>query len=208
MRLENLERDRFLLHVGTCDPRKNLPRLLQAFASAAEGEGDPPSLVLAGAPGLASEAVEREIEHLGIASLVQRLGYVCDDELQWLYQSCSGFLYPSLAEGFGLPVLEALSQGAAVLTSDTSSLPEVAGDAALLVDPTDVAAMRAGLSELSRDTETRRRLRSDGPKRAARFSWARTAEKARKCYERAAAMEKLHRRLHDPELASRLLGRD
>ena len=207
-RLENLVRDRFVLHVGTCDPRKNLPRLLQAFASAVEAEDDPLSLVLAGAPGLASEAVEREIEDLGITPLVQRLGYVGDDELQWLYQSCSGFLYPSLVEGFGLPVLEALSQGAAVLTSDASSLPEVAGDAAILVDPTDVAAMRAGLVELCRDTETRRRLRAEGPKRAARFSWERTAEEARKCYERAAAMEKLHRRPHDSGLASRLLGRE
>ena len=107
---------------------------------------------------------------------VKLLGYVDDDELAELYAGCSCFAYPSLYEGFGLPVLEAMSAGAPVITSNVSSLPEVAGDSALMVDPLDVAAITAALVEVLTNPATAKRLGVAGRKRAATFSWDRTAQ--------------------------------
>src|SRR4030081_1097962 len=102
---------------------------------------------------------------------VQRLGYVDDASLQWLYENCTAFCYPSLLEGFGLPVVEAMSMGAAVLTSSVTSLPEVVGDAGLLVDPFDVDAIHAGMRTLATEESALRQLRSRALMRAAQFSW-------------------------------------
>jgi alpha-1,3-rhamnosyl/mannosyltransferase len=162
--------DRFVLATGTLEPRKNLPRLIQAHAALG---ADAPPLLLAGPSGWQLEdalagAAERP-------DAVRQLGYVADSDLAALYRLCTVFAYPSLYEGFGLPVLEAMSAGAPVVTSSVSSLPEVAGDAALLVDPLDVEALSAALGRVLGDAALAARLRSAGRARAASFSWERTA---------------------------------
>jgi glycosyltransferase involved in cell wall biosynthesis len=152
----------YLLSVGTLEPRKNLPRLIEAAAGR--------RLVLVGARGW--EAGEIEAAARAADTDVALLGRVGDDELVALYQGAEAFCYPSLYEGFGLPVLEALAAGVPVVTSNVSSLPEVAGDAAVLVDPLDVGSIRAGIDEALRRAEE---LRAAGPRQAAGFSWERTA---------------------------------
>ena len=165
----------FLLAVGTLEPRKNLPRLLAAFAEA----GLPGHhLVVAGPSGWGETLGE-------VPPRVVLAGRVPDPVLRGLYELADGLAYPSLYEGFGLPVVEAMAAGTPVLTSTTSSLPEVAGDAALLVDPADADAIAAGLHRLVTDQELRRRLRAAGPERAARFTWPACAEATWAGYERA-----------------------
>ncbi len=159
----------FVLAVGTLEPRKNLIALIEAFVSAAP----PFQLVLAGARGWGGTELDDLIRRH--ADVVRPIGFVPDEELPALYAEASAFAFPSLEEGFGLPVLEAMAAGTAVLTSDRSSLPEVTGDAALLVDPTDVGAIAAGLDRLLSDEELRVELGRRGRERAATFTWARTA---------------------------------
>ncbi|HYF24307.1 MAG TPA: glycosyltransferase family 1 protein [Baekduia sp.] len=159
----------YVLAVGTIEPRKNLVRLLDAWA--AGGFGATHDLLLTGPAGWDDAAILERAREVG----AQRTGHVPDAELLALYAGCDAFAYPALYEGFGLPVVEALAAGAPVLTSTTSSLPEVAGDAALLVDPADTTAITGGLRRLLGDEALRARLRAAGPAQAARFSWERTA---------------------------------
>jgi len=166
----------FVLAVGTLEPRKNLERLMEAWISLSSDERAGHELLLVGPTGWEAESI---LERAGSSPDVRTLGHVSDDELAALYAGCSVFAYPSLYEGFGLPVLEAMSAGAAVLTSSVSSLPEVAGDAALLVDPRDVPAIAHGLRSLIQDTDLRNRLGTAGRARAAEFSWESTARRTR-----------------------------
>ncbi len=189
--LSRLDKDRFLLFVGTLEPRKNPLRLLRAYARYAAAATDPLPLALAGGSGWLVDGFDRLVETSNLSSRILRLGYVDDRELQWLYRSCRAFVYPSLFEGFGLPVVEALSQGAAVVTSKTSSLPEVTGDdAAILIDPTDEDELLRAIEKITGETEVRDRLRERAPEAAARFSWSRTAAEVLAIYERVAATEK------------------
>lgn len=188
----------YFLYVGTLQPRKNLERLIEAFAMAARqlegalvgGAGASaalawswpagvahagPTLAIAGRRGWLSDAIERRAVELGVADRVRFLGYVPDADLPALLSAATAFVFPSLYEGFGMPVLEAMACGAPVLTSSTSSLPEVAGDAALLVDPIDTAAIAAALARLATDEPLRADLRARGLARAAQFSWERCA---------------------------------
>ena len=129
--------------------------------------------MLAGAPGWeTAETFARVAEH---ARLVKTLGYVPDEDLPALYRGADVFCYPSLYEGFGIPVLEAMQSGTAVLTSGRSSMPEVAGDAARYVEPDDVSDMALGLSELLTDARLRQRLAERGLQRARHFTWEKTA---------------------------------
>ena len=162
---------RFVLGVGTLEPRKNLVRLIDAWGAVPEAVRDGAPLVLVGPKGWEVEEIERRAGAAG----VRTLGFVPDEDLALLYAACTAFAYPSLYEGFGLPVLEALASGAPTVTARVSSLPEVAGDAALLVDPRDTEAIAAALGRLLTDDGLRERLRAAGPRRAAGFSWARTA---------------------------------
>jgi glycosyltransferase involved in cell wall biosynthesis len=163
----------YVLATGTLEPRKNLPRLISAFASLSPELRAGRQLVLAGAPGW---EMDETFAHLRIhAGLVRTLGYVPDEDLPALYRGADVFCYPSLYEGFGIPVLEALRSGTAVLTSNRSSMPEVAGQAARYVDPENVADIAAGLAELLGDPALRERLAREGPVRAERFSWESTA---------------------------------
>jgi glycosyltransferase involved in cell wall biosynthesis len=185
-----LSADRFFLSVCTLEPRKNLARLLEAYAEYAAQTPEPMPLVLAGGRGWLMEGFEQQIRTLNLGGRLIRMGYVDDRTLQWLYQNCHSFLYPSLFEGFGLPVVEALSQGAAVLTSRCTSLPEVAGDAAVYVDPTNSAGIADGLCRLAVDESARAQLRNRARDQAAKFSWHAAAQQTIECYHRALGMQK------------------
>jgi glycosyltransferase involved in cell wall biosynthesis len=164
----------FLLAVGTLEPRKNLPRLVEAFASLPVGVQAAHPLVVVGAAGWSTGPTLAALRSLGDRCHI--LGHVSDAALAALYRRCGAFCYPSLGEGFGLPVLEAMQAGAPVITSDLSSLPEVGGDAVEYVDPRSVSGIATGLRRVLEDPELQARLSAAGPARAARFSWAQTAE--------------------------------
>lgn len=164
----------YALVTGTLEPRKNLPRLIEAFAGLAEDSRRQWTLALAGAPGWETDATfASAAAHAG---LVLTLGYVPEDDLPALYRQAELFCYPSLYEGFGIPVLEAMQSGTAVLTSSVSSMPEVGGDAARYADPRDVGDIRRGLSELLGDPDLRSRCAAAGRARAEMFDWTATAE--------------------------------
>jgi len=189
-RLKGVEPGKFWLCVGTIEPRKNQERLFEALAML---PGHRP-LVLAGGRGWLMDEMARRVNDLGLASRVKLTGYVDDAELAWLYANCFGFVYPSLFEGFGLPVLEAMSLGAPVVTSNVSSLPEVAGEAALLADPLDAGSIASAMARLEDDEALRRDLARRGVDQAARFSWEAAAGVALEAYARALDMPRLGRR--------------
>ena len=174
----------YVLFVGTIERRKNLVRLVRSHRRLVS-EGLPHSLVLNGSPGWGADAVEREIAMDG-GSVVRTAG-VDAPTLDALYRHADAFAYPSLYEGFGLPVLEAMRHGVPVVASATSSIPEVAGDAALLVDPTDEDALTAALRRALTDEAIRADLRARGPLRAAGFSWEATARATLAAYRIAEA---------------------
>jgi len=185
-RLRGVTPGEYWLCVGTIEPRKNQKALFEALA-ALPGKRQ---LVLAGGRGWLMEDMARMVSDLGVASRVKLTGYVDDEELAWLYANCLGFVYPSLFEGFGLPVLEAMSLGAPVITSSVSSLPEVAGDAAILVDPLDTGAIAAAMARLEGDASLRASLRESGRARAARFSWDAAGQAAAEAYEQVLSLPK------------------
>lgn len=160
----------FILGLGTLEPRKNLARLMEAFARL-RAEGVAHHLILVGGRGWLDDPIFAHVERLGLRDSARFLGYVPDADLPALYSLADAFAFPSLYEGFGLPPLEALACGTPTVVSDTSSLPEVVGDAALLVPPTDVDALAAALRRLLDDAALGARLRVAGPSRAASFSW-------------------------------------
>jgi glycosyltransferase involved in cell wall biosynthesis len=176
--------DRFVLFVGTLEPRKNLVRLVEAFARIRDGRT---RLVLAGGKGWLYGELFARVEGLGLQGEVVFPGYVNNDDLYLWYNAATALAYPSVYEGFGLPVLEAQACGTPVLTSDVSSLPEAAGDAALLVDPYDVEALATGLGRMLTDESLRLELRERGLVHAERFSWPRTAQQTARVYRRALA---------------------
>jgi glycosyltransferase involved in cell wall biosynthesis len=162
----------FVLSVGTLEPRKNLARTLEAFSRLPADLRERHRLAVVGPEGWESEAfVLSAVKD----ERVELLGFVPDGDLAALYQSCELFLYPSLYEGFGLPLLEAMSGGAACLTSDRSSLPEIGANAAVYVDPTSAKAIGDALERLLRSPEERRALGERARERADGFSWDRTA---------------------------------
>ena len=175
----------YLLFVGTLEPRKNLRGLLEAYAALQRRRADPPLLAIAGAEGWQYDDLYQVVQREGLAQRVRFLGRVADADLPALYSAAAVFVYPSLYEGFGLPPLEALSCGAPVVCSDRSSLPEVVGDAALLVDPLDGRALAGALERLLEDDALRRDLRGRGLARAARFTWERTAAATLDVYREA-----------------------
>ena len=174
--------ERFVLFVGTLEPRKNLVRLVEAFARIRDRDI---ALVLVGGKGWLYDELFARVEALGLDRDVFFPGYVMSDELPLWYNSATVFSYPSLYEGFGLPVLEAQACGTPVLTSNVSSLPEAAGDGALMVDPYDVEALTAGLNRLLAGETLRQELRERGLAHAGQFSWSRAAQETACVYRRA-----------------------
>ena len=161
------EREKIVLHVGAIQTRKNVARLVAAFTALPAGW----RLALAGSLGYGAEAALREIERSPRHQDIDLLGYIPDRELARWYQRASIFAFPSLDEGFGMPVLEAMANDVPVLTSGRSALAEVVGDAALLVDPENSDAIAAGFVELATNLDLRERLRRLGRDRAACFTW-------------------------------------
>lgn len=169
--------DSFILSTGTLEPRKNLERLIRAYGALPPALRDKYQLVLAGKRGWAYEPIFATITEHELTDRVRYLDFVPDEELSVLYSACSVFCYPSLYEGFGLPVLEALQCGAPVITSNTSSLPEVGGEAARYINPTSVKSIREALAKLLRSPAQRAKLARLGPRQAKRFSWRETAQR-------------------------------
>jgi len=173
----------YVLHIGSSDPNKNTSNILRAFDVFSRREHAEHVLCIAGKwPAQALAQLERSHAGLLSSGRLRMLGYVPDDDLPALYGGADLFVYPSLLEGFGLPILEAMRCGCPVLTSTVSSLPEVAGDAALLVDPRDSEAIADGLARVARDSELRAVLVRRGLRRADNFSWTRTAELTLRVY--------------------------
>jgi glycosyltransferase involved in cell wall biosynthesis len=184
-----IDEGRYVLSLCTLEPRKNLPRLVNAFAAiSGEPRNRDVRLVLVGAVGWKSEPLfERIRAHRLPAERMLLTGFVPDEDLSALYSGAAAFVYPSLYEGFGLPALEAMQCGTPVITSDTSSLPEVVGDAALTTDPLDERALSQAMQDVLDDTGLADRLRHAGLERARSFTWRRTVDEILRAYEQMLA---------------------
>jgi glycosyltransferase involved in cell wall biosynthesis len=178
----------YILTVGSLSPRKNLESLFAAFKELRR-RGRPHHLVVVGPTAWKSAGIFRQLRTLGIESDVLLTGFVSDDDLPALYSGAAAFAFPSLYEGFGLPPLEAMACGTPVVTSNNSSLPEVVGDAGLLVDPLDVEALASALDRLLTDPELSSRLIRRGIARSKAFTWERTA-RAHSCIYRDVATQR------------------
>lgn len=180
-RLPAGKRERFILYVGTLEPRKNIPGLLRAFALL-KAQGYPHKLVLAGMKGWGYAPIFSLIRKLGLERDVVYRGYVSEEEKARLLRTAELFAYPSFYEGFGIPVLEAMAQGTPVVTSNVSSLPEVAGDAAILVDPSRPERIAQGMME-ALSPQVWARLQGKGFKQAGRFTRKNMIDKTLRVYE-------------------------
>ena len=178
--------ERFMLFLGTLEPRKNIVLLLKAYAQlVARNRETPPALIIAGGKGWFYQEIFAAVEQLDLADRVIFPGYVPEEEKPLWYSAAEIFVYPSLFEGFGLPPLEAMACGTPVIVSDTSSLPEVVGDAGVKVPPTDASALAEAMAKLLCNPAARMERREKGLERARRFSWFETAQKTVRVYERA-----------------------
>ncbi len=175
----------YMLFLSTVQPRKNVERLIRSYTHLVQTQALALDLVLAGQLGWLSETIVHAARHSPAADRIHLLGYVDEDEAAALYAGARFFCYPSLHEGFGLPVLEAQSVGVPVMTSRHSSLPEVAGDAALLVDPEDEEDIAAAMLRLSQDAALRQELVRKGHENVKRFSWPKAARETLEVLKKA-----------------------
>jgi len=175
----------YFLFVGTLEPRKNLRRLLEAFASLDDVIRKQSLLVIAGGKGWGNVDLVSQIQLLGLSDSVRLTGYVSNEQLSTLYAHARFLAMPSLYEGFGLPLVEAMSFGVPVLTSSCSSLPEVAGNAGILVDPFNVNSIASGLLQMLKDNALRSRLSARAELNASRFSWEKSAQAAMEIFREA-----------------------
>jgi glycosyltransferase involved in cell wall biosynthesis len=177
----------YVLYVGrTEDPRKNLRTLIDAYAVLRSQRATDALLVIAGRQGVGTQDIQRQISDLGLEQDVLLPGIVPDTDLPALLSGASLFVYVSSFEGFGLPVLEAMACGTPVITANTTSLPEVAGDAALLVTPGNVDELTRAMRRLLSEPELRQQLREHGLERARLFSWEKTAQATLEIYQQVA----------------------
>lgn len=170
----------YVLHIGALQVRKNVERIVAAF----EAAGDGCQLVLAGPSGYGAEAILARVRRSSAVSRIRVPGHVAADARAALYAEAEVLLFPSLEEGFGLPVIEAFAAGLPVIASDVSALPEVAGDAGVLVNPLETDAIAGALERVLRSPELRAELARKGKERAERFSWRRCAEETWAVYQR------------------------
>ncbi len=178
----------YFLFVGTLEPRKNLRRLIEAYARLPAALRESAVLAIVGGKGWGGVDVSTIAGDAGVADRVRLLGYVDEEQLSALYSGALFLAMPSLYEGFGLPLLEAMIRGTPVLTSRRASMPEVVGDAALLVEPEDVDSITAGLAGLLGDQDLRTNLAAKAPDRARQFTWDRTAAQTLEVFDKAIAM--------------------
>jgi glycosyltransferase involved in cell wall biosynthesis len=174
--------ERFILFVGTLEPRKNVVRLIEAYAQLPPSR---PPLMLVGGKGWLYDEILSRVEDLGLAGEVHFVGYVAAEELPWWYNAAEIFVYPSVYEGFGLPPLEAMACGTPVITSTASSLPEVVGQAGILVDPVDVQALASSIARVLGNAELQAHMEMTGLEQARHFSWSRTARLTTSSYWQA-----------------------
>jgi glycosyltransferase involved in cell wall biosynthesis len=175
---------RFILFIGNTAARKNALRVIESYTLYVSRTQNPLPLVT---PGLPDEFIDERLAELKQSDKKRFFitpGYIDDGDLPTLYSLSTVFLYPSLSEGFGMPLVEAMACGSPVITSGTSCLPEIAGDAALLVDPTNVESIAGAIEKLLSDETLRKRKIEDGLRNAKRFSWNRTAEEVFEVYEK------------------------
>ncbi|MBI4265050.1 MAG: glycosyltransferase family 4 protein [Acidobacteria bacterium] len=177
----------FVLYVGNIKPHKNLVRLIEAFAELRRRGFDELKLLIIGDEISKLPALRRAVHKHKLYKHVRFLGYLPDETLAVLYRLAAVFVFPSLYEGFGLPPLEAMASGTPVVTSNVSSLPEVAGGAALLVDPYDVGAIADGVCRVLSDAALASELRARGIERAREFSWTRSISRTRELYQEVCA---------------------
>ena len=186
----------FILSVGTLEPRKNLGRLTRAFGRL-RAQGRQEELVLVGRHGWGRDEARRVADELGIATAVRTLGYVPESDLPALYALARVVAFPSLYEGFGFPIVEPMACGTPVLTSNRSAMAEIGRDAAVLIDPTQVASIADGLAALLDDRPLRERLRGAGLRRAASLRWPTVAERTVAVYDRVLAAGPARTRLEE-----------
>jgi glycosyltransferase involved in cell wall biosynthesis len=179
--------DEFVLYAGNVKPHKNLERLIEAFDIVRRRNLDHLKLVLIGDEISKYAALRRAVHRHQLHKYVRFLGYMPEETLAVMYRLAGVFVFPSLYEGFGLPPLEAMASGTPVVTSNVSSLPEVAGDAAILVDPYDPHAIADGIERVLTDEELRRGLRAKGIARAKQFSWEHSVRRVREIYSEVEA---------------------
>ncbi|MFK7805814.1 MAG: glycosyltransferase family 4 protein [Anaerolineae bacterium] len=171
--------DRFVLHVGTLQPRKNLPFLIKAFAQADLLDVD---LVFAGGKGWFFEEIFSTVENLGLTERIHFPGYVPDEELPLWYAAADLLVFPSVYEGFGMPIIEAMGCGTPVLASNASAIPEAVGNVGRLFDPLNVSNLAESMRTLLENQEQLAKMRELGPAHAQKFSWARAGEETAKLY--------------------------
>jgi glycosyltransferase involved in cell wall biosynthesis len=177
--------EKYFLLVGAMEPRKNHSRVLEAYARFRKKNRALPHLVFAGGHGWRYASTRRRLAELELTDHVHFIGTVSDGDLACLYRRAEALLYPSLYEGFGLPILEAMASGCPVITSNVSSMPEVAGEAALLVAPQDVGEIASAMEDIL-DPSIARRLREKGWSQARQFSWEKTAQQTLEIYRNLA----------------------
>lgn len=190
--LDGVDVGSYWLNVGTIEPRKNQRNLVEAYARYLSLGGAPMPLVLAGGNGWLMDNFQKHLSELGVDAQIVMTGYVSDEELIWLYRNCYANLYPSMFEGFGLPVLEGMQFGAPTLTSNSTSIPEVAGYAAILLAPEDIEGWAQAMLRLSVNREERDQLSAAALEQAGRFDWKHSAASLLQLYEEALASPKRH----------------
>ena len=174
--------EKFIMYLGTLEPRKNVAGLIRAYAAWQKADQAAPKLFVCGGKGWYYQEVFELVNQLNLAGSVIFPGYVPQEDLRFWYNAATMLVYPSFFEGFGLPVLEAMACGTPVITSNLSSLPEVAGDAAQLINPNDHEALTQAMQQIFNDAELRQSMREKGLLQKTKFSWQETARKTNAIY--------------------------